>query len=253
MKPFRFTCKLRYARFAAFGLLAALLITVAPSSDIHSQGGFPLPIPTNVEITSLDDFRGTLFRTPDGDFQIESITWLVDDEYGSLEIHAFAGYDQAGERIEFSHGDHPGRLVASVDDFHDYFLWEAPGGTPAIRVDWLRWGTNSNGFLSALSLYGVQLATGDAIAFDREPTQSCHPVYTYYCWRTTCRMACGPTPDCRCGDVNPIGYCVPLSSHVCEGGCPSGSTCAWRVSGCVCEPTNPVEQSTWGAVKALFD
>jgi len=205
-----------------------LVLGVAVEAAAQS---WPLPVPKNVVIQSVADFRGALILWDKKVYQIDQVTWCISPT-GELGFGSFRGYDDKGQVLERSNTGGCSRSPHWASDFTDFVMGRPQDGNRRLKVKSARFAINGKGFLSFSSMDAVRAISQESYSIIS--SQSCNDIPTVVCLPQNCLGSCTDAGGgCFClggGACNAI-----LGPPACpsDGECPSPSDC-YRKNGGPC-------------------
>lgn len=208
---------------------------------------WPLAVPHNRPIRTLEDFHGALLLAGPNVYQIESIRWQITPNR-NLEVVSLDGYTPDGLHVQIDKSASPGRPIEAVADFSGFLFGRPKVDPKAFLVDAVDFSVDAAGFVAVSRFSGVDATTREAVFYSK-PSRStkelidaaapeCGLRVTTSCDGTLCKGgACGAAPGCPCNGTS--GGCSGTSSTVCSGTCPFPRVCNGSVANCACEPPPP--------------
>jgi hypothetical protein len=111
-----------------------------------------LPVPKNVVIQSVADFRGALILWDKKVYQIDQVTWCISPT-GELGFGSFRGYDDKGQVLERSNTGGCSRSPHWASDFTDFVMGRPQDGNRRLKVKSARFRHQRQG-IPVLQLHG---------------------------------------------------------------------------------------------------
>jgi hypothetical protein len=211
----------------------------AAATAIAEATAWPLPVPRNARIDSLEDLRGVLLLAGSV-YQIERLVWQITPT-GNLDVLEFEGYSREGTRVQVAKQEN-GRRVESLADLTGFNIGNPHGKGRLFAVDAIGLRTDRHGFLTISTFQGLDQRNQKAVAVVAVENPRCGLRIKTSCDGSACNGgACGAAPGCPCNGTS--GGCSGYSESVCSGDCPDGMVCNGSVADCKCITKPKVEQA----------
>lgn len=233
-------------RLAVVGVLL-LGVSAAP---VRATVQWPLPVPRNVTIDSMDDFHGVIYRMGDYAFQIDAVGWVIQGH--ELSMGYISGYLEDGTEFSYTRTFPPvceidcppggGEFQPAlwVDDVSGFGGFRLHTGMEPLYVYSMTWGTDQFGFLRIVTVNGVTNFTHQPFSIEAEEGPCAQITAHQTCRNVNCLdwPSCpGGPPSCSC---RLGGRCESVTAAYCGSvPCPANEKCNNDPQHCRCVPLIP--------------